>query len=81
MQTVTLAGIYETQGLMDDALEIYQAILQREPNNISAKKGIRRIQGKQPIKSRANEQRLEQFLNLEDQKDIADFEAWLLFAD
>ena len=33
MQTLTLANIYELQGLKEEALEIYKKILRNDPNN------------------------------------------------
>ena len=43
MQTLTLANIYELQGLKEDALEIYKEILKKEPGNADAKIAIRRL--------------------------------------
>jgi tetratricopeptide (TPR) repeat protein len=37
MQTLTLANIYELQGLKEDALEIYKEILKKDPSNTDAK--------------------------------------------
>ena len=39
-QTVTMAKIYAGQGHMEKAREIYQAILEREPNNEDARQGL-----------------------------------------
>ncbi|DAB31009.1 MAG TPA: hypothetical protein CFH84_00965, partial [Sulfurimonas sp. UBA12504] len=33
MQTLTLANIYELQGLKEEALEIYKEILKKNPQN------------------------------------------------
>ena len=45
MQTLTLANIYELQGLKEDALEIYKEILKKDPSNADAKIAIRRLSG------------------------------------
>jgi cytochrome c-type biogenesis protein CcmH/NrfG len=42
--TVTLAEIYFTQGLKEQALQIYRQLLDREPDNESAKKRIQEIE-------------------------------------
>ena len=41
MQTLTLANIYELQGLKEEALEIYKEILKKDPSNSDAKIAIR----------------------------------------
>jgi len=45
MQTLTLANIYELQGLKEEALEIYKEILKKDPGNSDAKIAIRRLSG------------------------------------
>ena len=45
MQTLTLANIYELQGLKEEALEIYKEILKKDPNNSDAKIALRRLSG------------------------------------
>ena len=45
MATITLAAIYELQGLKEEALQIYKAILKKEPQNEEAKIAIRRLSG------------------------------------
>jgi tetratricopeptide (TPR) repeat protein len=45
MQTLTLANIYELQGLKEEALEIYKEVLRRDPQNSDAKIAIRRLSG------------------------------------
>ena len=42
MQTLTLANIYELQGLKEEALDIYKEILKKDPSNSDAKIAIRR---------------------------------------
>ena len=45
MQTLTLANIYELQGLKEEALDIYKEILKKNPQNSDAKIAIRRLSG------------------------------------
>jgi len=45
MQTLTLANIYELQGLKEEALEIYKEVLKKDPSNTDAKIAIRRLSG------------------------------------
>ena len=45
MKTLTLASIYELQGLKDEALEIYKDILKVNSDNKEAKIAIKRLSG------------------------------------
>lgn len=45
MQTLTLANIYELQGLKEEALDIYKGVLKKDPSNSDAKIAIRRLSG------------------------------------
>jgi len=45
MKTLTLASIYELQGLKNEALEIYKALLRENPDNKEAKIAIKRLSG------------------------------------
>jgi tetratricopeptide (TPR) repeat protein len=78
MQTLTLANIYELQGLKEDALEIYQEILKKDPKNADAKIAIRRLSGMRKKFLGCNEQMKEFFINMEDPIEFNEFERWLL---
>ncbi len=41
--TVTLARLYEKQGYIEDAVKIYNKVLEKEPDNMEAKKALERI--------------------------------------
>lgn len=43
MRTLTLAGVYENQGMFDEALAILQGILEQDPSNKRAVEGVIRI--------------------------------------
>ena len=43
IKTITLATIYENQGLKEDALKIYQDILELQPDNEEARLGVARL--------------------------------------
>ncbi|MDX1295697.1 MAG: tetratricopeptide repeat protein [Sulfurimonadaceae bacterium] len=78
MQTLTLANIYELQGLKDEALEIYKEILKKEPNNAEAKIAIRRLSGMRRKYLGVNKEMKEFFVQMEDQVEFIEFERWLL---
>jgi len=78
MQTLTLANIYELQGLKEDALEIYQEILKKDPKNADARIAIRRLSGMRKKFLGCNEQMKEFFINMEDPIEFNEFERWLL---
>jgi len=78
MQTLTLANIYELQGLKEDALEIYQEILKKDPKNADARIAIRRLSGMRKKFLGCNEQMKEFFINMDDPIEFNEFERWLL---
>ncbi len=78
MQTLTLANIYELQGLKDEALEIYQEILKKDSKNADAKIAIRRLSGMRKKFIGCNEQMKDFFINMEDPIEFNEFERWLL---
>lgn len=78
MQTLTLANIYELQGLKDEALEIYKEILKKEPNNAEAKIAIRRLSGMRRKFLGVNKEMKEFFVQMEDRVEFIEFERWLL---
>ncbi len=41
--TITMAKLYEKQGYINDAIEIYKKILKKEPDNIEAKESLDRL--------------------------------------
>ena len=78
MQTLTLANIYELQGLKEEALEIYKDILSRDPSNGEAKIAIRRLSGMRRKFSGGNEQMKRFFVEMDDSIEYIEFERWLL---
>ena len=78
MQTLTLANIYELQGLKEEALEIYKEVLKRDPNNSDAKIAIRRLSGVRKKFLKVNTQMKEYFLKMESDIEFKEFERWLL---
>ncbi len=78
MQTLTLANIYELQGLKEEALEIYQEILKKDPKNADAKIAIHRLSGMRKKFLGCNEQMKDFFINMEDPIEFNEFERWLL---
>ncbi len=41
--TITLAKLYEKQGYINDAIDVYKKILKREPDNVEAKEALERL--------------------------------------
>jgi hypothetical protein len=80
MQTLTLANIYELQGLKEDALEIYKEILKKDPTNSDAKIAIRRLSGMRKKFLRVNSEMKTFFIEMEEEAEFIQFERWLLRA-
>ena len=78
MNTVTLATIYESQGLKDEALDVYKNILKKDPNNAEAKVAIRRLSGVRKKLLRVNSQMKEFFVKMDTDVEFKEFERWLL---
>ncbi|MBN2896366.1 MAG: hypothetical protein JXK05_10820 [Campylobacterales bacterium] len=78
MQTLTLANIYELQGLKEEALEIYKEVLSREPSNSEAKIAIRRLSGMRRKFLGVNKEMKDFFIRMEDEIEYIEFERWLL---
>jgi len=78
MQTLTLANIYELQGLKEEALDIYKEILKKDPSNSDAKIAIRRLSGMRRKFLNVNVQMKEFFLKMDTDIEYNEFERWLL---
>jgi len=80
MQTLTLANIYELQGLKEEALDIYKEVLKKDPQNSDAKIAIRRLSGMRKKFLNVNPQMKEFFLKMDSNVEFNEFERWLLKA-
>lgn len=78
MQTLTLANIYELQGLKEEALDIYKEVLKKDPHNSDAKIAIRRLSGVRKKFLKVNTQMKEYFLKMDSDVEFNEFERWLL---
>ena len=78
MQTLTLANIYELQGLKEEALEIYKEILKKDPSNSDAKIAIRRLSGMRKKFLNVNSEMKDFFLKIDTDVEFNEFERWLL---
>lgn len=78
MQTLTLANIYELQGLKEEALEIYKEILKKDPSNSDAKIAIRRLSGARKKFLGVNKEMKDFFVQMDDVVEFTEFERWLL---
>ena len=80
MQTLTLANIYELQGLNEEALEIYKEILKKDPSNSDAKIAIRRLSGMRKKFLGVNNEMKTFFVQMDEKAEFIQFERWLLRA-
>lgn len=77
IKTITLATIYENQGLKEDALKIYQDILELQPDNEEARLGIARL-GNAPVQFVGDSEWLEVFNQITNPAQNQKFQEWLL---
>jgi len=80
MQTLTLANIYELQGLKEEALDIYKEVLKKDPKNSDAMIAIRRLSGMRKKFLDVNTQMKDFFLKMDTEVEFNEFERWLLKA-
>jgi len=80
MKTLTLANIYELQGLKEEALDIYKEVLKNDPHNSDAKIAIRRLSGMRKKFLKVNQEMKDYFLKMENEVEFNEFERWLLKA-
>jgi len=80
MKTLTLANIYELQGLKEEALDIYKDVLKKDPHNSDAKIAIRRLSGMRKKFLKVNSEMKDYFLKMETAVEFNEFERWLLKA-
>jgi len=78
MQTLTLANIYELQGLKEEALDIYKEVLKKDPSNSDAKIAIRRLSGMRRKYLDVNLQMKDFFIKMDTDVEYNEFERWLL---
>jgi len=78
MKTLTLANIYELQGLKEEALDIYREILKKDPLNSDAKIAIRRLSGMRKKFLGVNTQMKDFFIKMDSEVEFNEFERWLL---
>ncbi|WP_331773927.1 hypothetical protein [Sulfurospirillum sp. 1612] len=78
VKTLTLASIYELQGLKEEALEIYKEILKNDVNNKEARVAIRRLSGIRKKYYGVNEEMKNFFIEMETEVEFLEFERWLL---
>ncbi|WP_456322546.1 tetratricopeptide repeat protein [Hydrogenimonas sp.] len=77
MKTLTLAQIYELQGLKSDALEIYKEILKKDPENSEARAAIHRLSGVRRRFKGVDKKMKSFFIEMESDDELLEFERWL----
>ena len=78
MNTLTLASIYESQGYKKEALKIYWEILEKDPQNRGALKGIDRLcKVRKRFKNRYPKT-TKFFVKMRTKSEFEIFEKWLL---
>ena len=78
METITLAKIYENQGLQEEALIIYRKVLQKDSSNNEARIAIGKLSKKREFFSGVNTQMKDFFINMDTEIEFIEFERWLL---
>lgn len=78
MKTLTLASIYELQGLKNEALEIYKELLRENPDNKEAKIAIKRLSGIRKKYRGVDEEMKKFFLTMNSEVEFLEFERWLV---
>ncbi len=78
VKTLTLASIYELQGLKSDALDIYKELLKKNPKNKEARVAIRRLSGIRKKYLGVDEQMKSFFVNMSSDVEFLEFERWLV---
>lgn len=78
MNDITLASLFEIQGLKDKALEVYKNILKNDPQNKEAIAGIRRISGVRKKFRGVNEEMKQFFISMSTKDEFSEFERWLV---
>ncbi|MDD3325175.1 MAG: hypothetical protein PHN38_08680 [Sulfurospirillaceae bacterium] len=77
MKTLTLASIYELQGLKDEALDIYKDILKADSSNKEAKIAIKRLSGIRKKYRGVDEEMKKFFISMDSEVEFLEFERWL----
>jgi hypothetical protein len=80
VKTLTLASIYELQGLKSEALEIYQDILLSDPANTDARLALKRLSGERRQFGGGNREMVDFFVKMDSKAEFLEFERWLVFA-
>jgi tetratricopeptide (TPR) repeat protein len=78
IKTATLGAIYESQGLKEEAMQIYKDILKSDPNNAEASEALSRLKGKKRNFSNVNSEMVNFFLKMNSKVEFNEFERWLL---
>ncbi len=78
MKTLTLASIYELQGLKNEALEIYKELLRENPDNKEAKIANKRLAGIRKKYLGVDEEMKKFFLTMNSEVEFLEFERWLV---
>ncbi|MDR0747076.1 MAG: hypothetical protein LBE89_04200 [Helicobacteraceae bacterium] len=79
IRTLTLASIYELQGLKEEAIEIYREILKEDAGNVDALIAIKRLSREKRSFEGVNSQMRDFFINMDSPEEFAEFERWLAF--
>lgn len=77
IKSVSLARIYEMQGLKEDALKIYREVLMQNPSNKEAQMAIKRLMLVQKFPP-TNQAQKELFVNPKSKEDLIQFQRWLI---
>jgi len=77
MKTLTLASIHESQGYRDEAIKIYQDILDNDPQNEAALLGLKRLTQSRQTFMGVNQKKKFYFVRMNKKEQFLKFERWL----
>jgi len=78
MNTLTLASLYESQGYKKEALSIYWEILEKDPQNSGALKGIDRLSRERKKFKNRYPKTTKFFIKMRKKSEFEMFEGWLI---
>jgi tetratricopeptide (TPR) repeat protein len=71
------AQILESQGFVKEALDIYEQLLKKNPNNKEINESIHRLKNSRKKFENVDIKKRDFFINMKSEKDFIKFEEWL----
>ena len=77
MKTLTMARIHESQGYMDEAIEIYKLLLEEDPQHEEALSSLARLTHLRKTFAGVNQKKKFFFMRMHKKEQFTKFEKWL----